>query len=244
MCKHAEGMTMERILLEFEQVTGLSKKFRLENVNFALPAGYICGLMGSNGAGKTTLIRYIVEEGQKYSGIIRIDGTDIREKHGYIQNKIGFVSEDNSFFLEKTAKQNAEMLGIFYEEFDMDLFRKTMEEMELSIKKIYGNMSRGERLKFQMAFAMAHGSVIYLLDEVTVGMDPVFRVDFFKLLQKVISEERASVLMTSHIEAEMERKADYVGIMEQGRLIRFGESIDIIPGRSVRSTSKSAKGAD
>jgi ABC-2 type transport system ATP-binding protein len=60
-------------------------------------------------------------------------------------------------------------------------------------------------------------------------MDPVFRVDFFKILQEVIKDERASVLMTSHIESEMERKTDYVGILERGRLLQFGESIDVIP---------------
>ena len=83
-------------------------------------------------------------------------------------------------------------------------------------------------MKFQMAFAMAHHPVIYLLDEVTAGMDPVFRIDFFKLLQEVIAEEKASVLMTSHIASEMERKTDFVGILEQGRLVQFGESMDVL----------------
>jgi len=222
---------MENIVLEFEQVTGQGKKFRLENINFALPAGYICGLMGSNGAGKTTLIHHMMDDKCNYSGVIRIEGVDIRENHAYMKNKIGFVSEDNIFLTDKTALQNAELLGIFYEEFDLELFREAMGKMELSVKKVYGRMSRGEKLKFQMAFAMAHHPVVYLLDEVTVGMDPVFRVDFFKILQELIREGKVSVLMTSHIETEMERKTDYVGILEQGKLIRFGESIDVIPER-------------
>ncbi len=230
-CGARMGIIMEKMILELEQVTGLSKRFRLEDINFALPAGYIMGLMGCNGAGKTTLISYIMEEKRKYSGTIRIGGVDIRENHGYMKNKLGFVSEDNTFFLEKTAMQNAQLLGAFYEDFDMELFRKTMEEIGLSVKKTYGRMSRGESLKFQMAFAMAHHPVLYLLDEVTVGMDPVFRIDFFKILQEVIRDEQASVLMTSHIEEEMERKTDYVGILEQGRMVRFGESIDVIPER-------------
>lgn len=220
---------MEPMILEFEHVTGISKKFKLEDISFSLPVGFICGLMGSNGAGKTTLLHYIMEEKRRYTGTIRIGGVDIRENHAYMRNKIGFVSEENSFILERTAEQNAEMLGVFYEDFDKALFHQAMQKMGLSAKKTYGKMSRGEMLKFQMAFAMAHHPVIYLLDEVTAGMDPVFRVDFFKMLQEVIREEKASVLMTSHIESEMERKTDYVGILENGKLVRFGESIDVIP---------------
>ena len=104
-----------------------------------------------------------------------------------------------------------------------------MKKMDLSIKKVYGKMSRGECMKFQVAFAMAHHSEIYLLDEVTAGMDPVFRIDFFKILQDIVKDEQASVLMISHIESEVERKTDYVGIIENGKMVRFGESMDVIP---------------
>ena len=216
-------------MIEFEQVTGISGKFRLQNINFSVPAGYIMGLMGQNGAGKTTLMRYIMEDKKQYSGTIRIHGVDIRENHAFMKNKIGFVSEENIFITERTAKQNVEILSGFYEDFDCDIFTSVMKKMGLSTKKTYGKMSRGEALKFQMAFAMAHKPQLYLLDEVTAGMDPVFRMDFFKILQDVIRDEKASVIMTSHIESEMERKTDYVGIMEDGRLLHFGESIDVIP---------------
>jgi len=220
---------MSGMLLELEQVTGINKKFHLENISFALPAGYICGFMGSNGAGKTTLFRYIMEEKKLYNGTIRIGGVDIRENHEWIKNQIGFVSEENPFFVDRTGEQNVDLLSGFYENFDKELFNRAMGIMEVSPKKTYGKMSRGEVMKFQMAFAMAHHPVLYLLDEVTAGMDPVFRMDFFKMLQGIIADEKASVLMTSHIESEMERKTDYVGILEQGKLIQFGESMDVIP---------------
>ena len=90
-------------------------------------------------------------------------------------------------------------------------------------------MSRGELFKFQTAFAMAHKSALYLIDEATAGMDPVFRIDYFKMLQEIIAEENASILMTSHIQDEIQRKMDFVGIMEDGKLIEFGETLDIFP---------------
>lgn len=216
------------MLLEFEHVTGTSKNFRLENIGFSLPAGYIMGLAGKNGAGKTTLIDYIVNPKQQYTGAIRIDGVDIRENHVQMRNQIGFVSDVNQFLEERTAMQNAEILGSLFEKWDMELFRDAMKKMDLSTGKTVGKMSRGELMKFQMAFAMAHKPALYLLDEVTAGMDPVFRIDFFKMLQEVIQTEEASVLMTSHIQTEIGQKTDYVGIMESGSLVKFGESLDLV----------------
>lgn len=216
------------MLLEFEHVTGTSKKFHLEDIHFSLPAGYIMGLAGKNGAGKTTLIDYIMNPKVRYTGTIRIDGADIRKNLIKTRNQVGFVSEENRFLKERSALQNAEILGPLYEVWDMELFREALNKMDLPITRVVGKMSRGELMKFQMAFAMAHKPVLYLLDEVTVGMDPVFRIDFFKMLQEVIRTEEASVLMTSHIQTEIGQKMDYVGIMEAGRLIQFGESIDFV----------------
>jgi len=219
---------MEEMLLEFEHVSGTKGKFRLEDISFALPAGYIMGLMGPNGAGKSTLMSYIMQENVKYTGTIRVGGVDIKENHAYMKNYIGFVSEDNQFLDDYSGMDNAKLLGMFYEKFDMELFKESMKEMGVSTGTPYKKLSRGEKLKFQMAFAMAHSPKIYLLDEVTVGMDPVFRIDFFKILQKVIETEAASVLMTSHIESEMKQKTDFVGIIKEGKLVEFGESLDVI----------------
>ena len=217
---------MEEMILEFENVTGTKGKFRLQDVSFTLPAGYMMGLMGANGAGKSTLMSYIMREDAKYIGTIKIDGVDIRQNHAYIKNQIGFVSEEHGFFESLTAMENAMVLSGFYEKFDMEKFKNTMKEMDVKLHVRYQKLSRGEKLKFQMAFAMAYSPKLYLLDEVTVGMDPVFRLDFYKILQKVIETEEASILMTSHIESEMKQKTDFLGIMDEGRMSWFGESPD------------------
>ena len=217
---------MERMILEFDHVTGKSGKFRLQDIHFALPAGYMMGLVGANGAGKTTCLQYVMQEKKRYTGTILIDG-EKHDAHGTaFRNKIGFVSEDNAFFEDRTGRQNVELLRMFYDNFDRELFLKAMKEMQVSSDKTYCKMSRGERMKFQMAFAMAHHPKLYLLDEVTAGMDPVFRIDFFRLLHQVIEEKEAAVLMTSHIESELKKQMDYIGILEQGRMTYFGENQD------------------
>ncbi len=216
------------MMLEFENVTGTKGKFKLDNISFALPEGYIMGLAGANGAGKTTLIDYIMNEKKRYSGVIKIGGFDIRENHGYMKQFIGFVSDENRFFENRTPNQNMDLFSRFYTNYDKEIYHQAMKDMGVPGGATLSKMSRGERMKFQMAFAMGHKPCLYLLDEVTAGMDPVFRVDFFKILHKVIEDESASVLMTSHIESEMEQKMDYLGILEGGKLIKFGESLDVL----------------
>lgn len=215
------------MLLEFNHVTGVNKKFRkkfvLQDISFSLPPGYIMGLCGGNGAGKTTLIDYIMNPHQQYEGVIRINGEDIRKNHSAIMNKIGFISEENNFFENLTIGTHEKLLSRFYDNWDKALFHTLLTKMELTAGKVVGNLSRGEFMKFQMAFAAAHHPVLYLLDEVTAGMDPVFRIDFFKLLNERIATEQASVLMTSHIKEEISRKIDYVGVMEYGKMIQFKE---------------------
>ncbi|MGN0485291.1 MAG: ATP-binding cassette domain-containing protein [Lachnospiraceae bacterium] len=221
-------MENENTVLRFEHVTGRKKSFHLEEINFTMQTGYIYGLIGENGAGKTTLMKTILEENGKYDGTIFVGNFNARSQHVEAMNQVGYVSEEHVFFEACTAEQNAEILGLLYDTFQMDLFRTVMRQMKLSAGKIYGKMSRGERLKFQLAFAIAHQPSLYLLDEVTAGMDPVFRLDLFEILRQLIKDETCSILLTSHITSEIERETDYVAVMEQGRLSEWMESMDFI----------------
>ena len=228
------GIHMEQPVLTFEQVTGKKRRFArnqfvLQNITFSMEAGYIYGLMGENGAGKTTLMNYILNETILYEGHIYIEGIDIRTARAQSLNHIGFVSEENPFFAHCTCRENAKLFGVFYDKYEKNTFYQMMDAMNLPADKIYGKMSRGERLKFQLAFAIAHRPSRYMLDEVTAGMDPVFRTEFFHVLQQLIAKERVCILMSSHLTAEIETRTDYVGVMEKGKLVLFGESLDIIP---------------
>ncbi len=213
------------MLLEMKRVTGVSKRFHLEEISFGLEPGYILGLAGKNGAGKSTLLHYIMDDRIAYKGKIYLNGKDIRENHAKSLNEIGFVSEENFFFHNYSAIQNAKLLGEFYSEWEEERFIEAMKRMELSINKTVGRMSRGELSKFKMAFAMAHRAKLYLLDEVTGGMDPVFRRDFFQILRELIVTEEASIVLVTHIQEEIELKVDYAGILEQGKLISFREVV-------------------
>lgn len=220
---------MNDAILEIKNLTRKVKGFSLENINLTIEPGYIYGLMGLNGAGKTTLFKTIMEPKTKYQGEILIKGQNIKQNHTQLMNDIAYISEDVKYFDHCNLLENASTLGIFYDNFDMELFKTTMGQFQVSYGKTYKKLSRGEKMKFQLAFHMAHKPSLYLLDEVTAGMDPVFKIDFFSILQKLLIDENVSILMTSHIKTELETKADYIGIMKAGRLIEMGESTEILP---------------
>lgn len=111
---------------------------------------------------------------KRYTGEFLLDGQEIHADLLRTLDAVGFVSEENKFLDNRTAGQNALMLGRFYSQFDRKLFGQTMENFGLSARKNVGQMSRGELMKFQLAFAAAHRPRLYLLDEATAGMDPVF----------------------------------------------------------------------
>ena len=219
-------MSEEKVLFKLEHVTGTSKRnYKLQDISLELPAGYIAGIAGENGAGKTTLFDYIMNPKKQYEGKILLGGEEIHDDYITMRQQIGFVSEKNQFFMHKSARDNAKLAACLFDTWDYNLFETMMKEMGVSRSSALSTLSRGEYMKFQTAYAMAHHPALYLLDEVTAGMDPVFRIDYFKLLQSLIEEGNVSVLMISHIQEEMERKMDYLGIMEEGRLVSWKENL-------------------
>ena len=218
---------MDNIALEFKDVTGKGFGFKLKNVSMTLENGYIYAVTGKNGAGKTTLFNYILTEKQRYTGSIRLSGYELARNHARAMEITGLVSEDNTFFENRTGRQNAEILGLVYDNFDMELFDKCMKKMNASSQTTLWRMSRGERMKFQLAFAIAHHSRLYLLDEATAGMDAVFKIELFDMLRQLIAGEDCCVLMTTHDMSEIAKNTDYAAIMDNGTLGEFVESIEV-----------------
>ena len=209
---------MDNIALELKDVTGKGFGFKLKNVTMTLENGYIYAVTGKNGAGKTTLFNYILTEKKRYTGSIKLFGYELAGNHAKTMEITGLVSEDNTFFENRTGRQNAEILGLVYDNFDMELFDKCMKKMNVNGQTTLWRMSRGERMKFQLAFAIAHHSRLYLLDEATAGMDAVFKIELFDMLRQLIAGEDCCVLMTTHDMSEIAKNTDYAAIMDNGTL--------------------------
>lgn len=211
-------------MLEFQHVTKKQGTFELADINFQLEEGFLLGIVGKNGAGKTSMMKCMLEENAGYTGKILFQGQDIKEHRREFMEKTAYVADDNVFLHKKTALENVDILGGFYAEFDKEQFKNYMNEMELSVGKIVGKMSRGEYIRFQIAFARARNARLYLLDEATAGMDPVFRKDFYGILRKILATE-ATVLMTTHVQSDINKNMDYVCRLESGRMVYYEENL-------------------
>lgn len=214
-----------RSIIEFQSVTDLGEKQILENISFELEKGYIMGLAGKNGAGKTTLIKHIIDPDFSYSGKILYDGRDIRECRQLMLQNIAYVSDEQIYFTERDAVCNAKLYSLFYDDWNQELYYELLHQFGVEAYTPVYNLSRGNYIKFQLAFAFAHNCKLLLLDEATAGMDPVFRKDFFKILQNEVARTELTVIMATHIEDELYKKSDYIGIMENGRLKSYGPAV-------------------
>lgn len=213
---------MENVL----EVKGLTKKyfsFQLKEVSFTLEPGYILGLTGRNGAGKTTLIKQLIHPETASGGSVIINGIDAKKDPTKAKQEIGVLMEEQPFLTDMTLELNGQFLGGFYERFDMEKFHEYLKRFELSRDTTYRNLSRGMRMKFQLAFALAHSPKLLLMDEATGGLDVVFRREFYYLLQEAVEKELVSVIISTHVTEDLDKVADYVAFIEGGKM-KFYES--------------------
>ena len=209
---------MENVL----EIKNLSKKyenFALKNITFSLPEGMIMGFIGENGAGKTTTIKAILDIIKSYSGEIRIFGLDNRTYDKKIKEDIGVVLDD-MFFPEILTPNdiNSAMQGI-YKNWDMKLFYNYLKEFSLLPNKPIKTFSKGMRKKLEIITALAHHPKLLLLDEPTSGLDPVARAEVLEIFQSVLEKENCSILLSSHITADLEHIADYITFINDGEIL-------------------------
>lgn len=210
-------------MLEFCHITKRQGKFTLSDINFKLETGYLLGIVGKNGAGKSTLIKCMLQEDCPYTGDIFFQGKNIKNHRKEFLATTAYIADDNKFFMEKSALKNVEIFEGFYETMDIERFKTYMKEMNLSHGKKVGQMSRGEFIRFQIAFARARDAKLYLLDEATAGMDPVFRKEFYDMLRQLLAEE-ATIIMTTHVQSDLNRNMDYICRLEEGKMISYVEN--------------------
>lgn len=213
--------------LEFNHVSLIWPDFKIDDVTFSLDKGYIMGLVGYNGAGKTTLFRLMSNQYRNYTGEILIDGYDCRTQEAKVKDITAFISDDQNFFFEETVERNAKIYSPYYSGWDWDTFYKYLDYLEISEKAKIKDLSRGTFLKFQLAFAAAHHPVMYAMDEPTAGFDPVFRYDFLRIIQNIVAEENTSVLFSTHNTSDLDKIADYITMLDNGRVL-FSKDIETL----------------
>ena len=211
---------MENIL-ELQQMCKSFPKsnFILDKLSFSLPYGAILGFVGENGAGKTTTIGCILNTIKKDSGKIKLFGKEMLDADTAMREKIGVVYDGNNFPTNWTAKQLAGIMAGFYTQWDNALFQKYIENFKLPTNQKIKHYSRGMTMKLAIAVALSHHPQLLILDEATSGLDPIVRDEMLDVFLDFIQEENHSVLLSSHITSDLEKIADYITFVHNGKLI-------------------------
>lgn len=211
------------MLVELKEVNKRLGNFTLEEISLELPEGYICGLIGPNGAGKTSLLHLILGLYRPDGGEIIVDGKTYSEAEEEIHELIGTVLLDDLFEGALTLHQNAEDYGRFYRNYSSAVLEQYLNRFGLEGNRRYKELSKGEKLKFQFAFALSHEPKLLILDEPTGNFDPSFREEFFTVLKEFIADGQKSVILSTHLTEDLDRMADYILYLEKGRPVFNGD---------------------
>lgn len=206
------------------------ENFDIENVSFDIPKGAVVGLIGENGAGKSTVIKCILGAVHPDDGQILFDGKEIRETCRKDRQKIAFVFDDTGLPLELDLGMLDKVLCRIYDKWDTAKFRSLIREFSLPRDKMLKDFSKGMKMKAAIAVAFSYDSDVLILDEPTSGLDPVVRDEIIEMIYNYNQNGDRSVLLSSHITADLEKICDYIVYIHEGRII-FNEEKDELLNR-------------
>ncbi|MDR0928483.1 MAG: ABC transporter ATP-binding protein [Oscillospiraceae bacterium] len=212
-------------------VQGLTKRypsFTLSDVSFALPAGRIMGLIGKNGAGKTTTLKCMLNMVRADSGRTEMFGMDFIENEAACKQKIGVVLGEMDFYKQKNLASITAVTKRFYKEWDNTAYEKYLRAFSLDPQKRVKELSSGMKVKYRLALALSHQARLLILDEPTSGLDPVSRHDLLDLFRHLVQSGERSILFSTHITTDLEKCADDIAYIKDGKLIKAAEKTAFI----------------
>lgn len=207
--------------LKLNNVTKTYKNsdFSLKKVSFSLPSGSVMGFVGENGAGKTTTIGCILQTLFKDSGTIQILGREMTDANVEIRENIGVVYDGDNFPGYLSAEQLSNIMNGIFKQWDDKLFQNYINSFHLSKKQKIKTYSKGMTMKLALAVALSHHPKLLILDEATSGLDPVMRDEILDVLLEFVGDEDHSILLSSHITSDLEKIADYITFIHNGKII-------------------------
>lgn len=207
---------MEDMVIRIKDAEVSLRKFRLGPINIDIPKGYIVGVQGDNGAGKSTFLRMLLGMYRNMQGLVLVGGTDVMSSREYTLNKVGYISDTRRFYEEEDVFGNEAYYADFYNIWDRNIYRQMLDKLNVPLTTKLGKFSKGERVKFQLAFSAAYKPEVLLLDEPTAGLDPVFRDDFLKTLQELVADYETTILLATHLDEDLKTIADYIIDIDMG----------------------------
>jgi ABC-2 type transport system ATP-binding protein len=209
------------------------KHFTLGELSFTLEKGSILGIVGPNGSGKTTLIKTILGMAIKKSGVVEVFHKDL-DNHGVeIRDRIGFVNSEFAFNPGMKPKHLGKIYGHFYTEWDEKKYQDYLKKFDIRGGSNFNKLSTGMKVKASLAFALSHNAELLILDEPTAGLDPIFREEILNILMDEIEDSNKSIIISTHITSDLDKCADYLMVMKEGKNVLFGAKDDILDAHKI-----------
>ena len=202
-------------LLEISHLDKQIGTLHLQDISFTLEPGYIFGLIGRNGSGKTSLIRTLLNLYHKDSGTIVVNDYPMDSMEHEAKDQIGFVLDEFIFEEKLSISANGRYFGSTYSKYDHRLFLQFCERFNLNPKQKTGRLSKGQKTRFQLAFALSHQAKLFIMDEPAAGLDPLFRRELTGYMQELVEDGTRSVLFSTHLTADLDQIGDYIALIDK-----------------------------
>lgn len=218
---------MKEYAIEMNDIKKSFKDFTIEKFNLKVEKGFITGFIGPNGSGKTTTIKLIMNLIKPEDGNIKIFGKDVRNNEEEIRERIGFVYAEDTYYDHLTVKQTGDLIAPFYRKWNTNVFLSYVTLFQLPKNKKVKKLSTGMKVKLSLAIALSHSADLIILDEPTSGLDPIVRSEVLNILHEIIQDENKTVLFSSHITSDLDKIADTIAFINDGKLV-FNQAKDDI----------------
>jgi ABC-2 type transport system ATP-binding protein len=219
-------------IIEFRSITKSYGDFKvLDNVTLGIEKGIIFGLLGPNGAGKSTLIKILSCQSRPSSGHAYISGLDVVSDKKEVLSIIGVVPQENSFYDELTVNENLMFFGSLYRIRPIEIKKRshkilTLLKLDEKSNIRANNLSGGMKTRLNIACALIHKPEVLILDEPSVGLDPVSRKALWETIQ-VVNNEGTTILLTTHYMEEADLLCDRILIMNRGKIVIEGKQDEL-----------------
>ncbi|WFR56717.1 ABC transporter ATP-binding protein [Anaerocolumna sp. AGMB13025] len=232
------------MVLEIHNLCKNYNDFSLQNINMSLEKGTLTGFIGPNGAGKTTTIKSILNIIKPDNGKIMVLNMDSITNELEIKSKLGIVLDDGHFYEDLTLKNMKDLIAPMYPTWNDTVYQSNLKKFELPENKKIKDLSRGMRMKYALVLALSHGAELFILDEPTSGLDPLVRSELIEILKELVLDHNKTILMSTHITSDLDKIADFLYFIYNGKIILQGQKDEIKERHSIIKGDNAALPSD
>jgi ABC-2 type transport system ATP-binding protein len=201
----------------------------LDGLNLKVPRGSIYGFLGRNGAGKTTTIKVLLGMCRPTSGRAAVLGRPAgdRSESVEIRRRTGYVSEEKDLYDSLTVAEMIRFTAGFFPRWKSEMEQRYLKRFDLPLSRKVSALSKGMRTKLALLVTLCRGSELLILDEPTSGLDPAMAEEVLQAIVSNVARDETTVFFSSHQLSEVDQIADYVGIVDRGRMVVSGALEDL-----------------